>query len=354
MKGMILAAGLGERMRPLTFMRAKSSLPLFNRPFIVHAAEYLKRFGINEVAVNLHHRPDSIRSILKDGSDLNISISYSHEERILGTAGGVRKIEKFFDGKRFILLNSDFISDVNLEKAIEHHESYGALATLVVMRSTTDGYSRLLIDEEWNVRAIAEGKGDHIFCGIHILEPEILDRIPEGERLDIIRDTYRDAMEKRLPIKAFEHQGFWFEFGDLSKYLQGHIQLAGTRLEFIQKILNVPETGQFQYSGGSCLLFSTEDVMIDEEVRLSGMVVGDRGCRVEREASISNSILHRHSVIRRGASLSKCIVGEGVIIPDGMKLHGVAISTVPADCIHVIIPEDIHRKGDLLIKQFLS
>src|SRR5213593_3964843 len=132
MKAMILAAGLSERMRPLTDRRAKPSLPLLNRAIIVHALDHLKRHGIREVMINLHYQPESIRGIVGDGSRHGLKVHYSDEPIILGTAGGLKKVEGFLRDGTFVMANGDSVSDCDLGAVQKLHRESGALATMVL------------------------------------------------------------------------------------------------------------------------------------------------------------------------------------------------------------------------------
>ncbi|HLB02569.1 MAG TPA: nucleotidyltransferase family protein, partial [Nitrospiria bacterium] len=132
MKAMILAAGLGTRLRPLTNNLPKPLLPLADRPLIHYNLLLLKKYGITEVIINLHYHADKMKKVLGDGSDLGVRISYSEEPEILGTGGGVKKASRFFANRSFLLMNGDILVDVNLDKVVEYHLKKKATATMVL------------------------------------------------------------------------------------------------------------------------------------------------------------------------------------------------------------------------------
>ena len=132
MKAMVLAAGLGLRMRPLTLLRAKPALPVLNRPLIHWTLELLRRHGVTDVVVNLHHLPGTVRRAVGDGSTLGLRVSYSYERRILGTAGGPRKVRRFFGDEPFLLVNGDVLFDFDLSDLVRRHAASGARATLAL------------------------------------------------------------------------------------------------------------------------------------------------------------------------------------------------------------------------------
>jgi NDP-sugar pyrophosphorylase family protein len=235
MKAMLLAAGLGERMRPLTDARAKPSLPLLNRPIITHTLDHLKRHGVEEVVINLHHQPESIRGIVGDGSRIGLKIHYSEEPTILGTAGGLKKAEDHFrDSGSFIMINSDFASDCDLGAAMKKHRESGALSTLVLIspRPGTD-YGIVELGEKERIDRLA-GKppgetdpraGRYHFTGIHLLEPGIFDEIPPGTKVEINSEIYPRLITEGKMIKGFIHSGLWQELGTPQLYLDGSFAL---------------------------------------------------------------------------------------------------------------------------------
>src|SRR5207302_1648002 len=137
MKAMILAAGYGERLWPLTADRTKPALPILGKPLVGYVAEYLARFGIKDVIVNLHHRPDSVRAALGDGRQFGVDLQYVHEPKILGTSGALDNARELIGNETFVVINGKLITDIDLNKAIETHRRQSALATLVLRRNTT-------------------------------------------------------------------------------------------------------------------------------------------------------------------------------------------------------------------------
>src|SRR5258706_12521234 len=135
MKGMILAAGYGERLWPLTIDRSKPGLPVLGKPLVGYVAEYLASYGIHDVIVNLHHQPESVRSALGDGSQFGVSLQYVHEPVILGTSGAMDNARRLLEGETFVVVNGKLITDLDLHAALKTHRRKQALATLVLMRN---------------------------------------------------------------------------------------------------------------------------------------------------------------------------------------------------------------------------
>src|SRR5258707_13445075 len=135
MKGMILAAGYGSRLWPLTADRTKPALPVLGKPLVGYVAEYLAQQGIEDVIVNLHHRPDSVRAALGDGSQFGVHLQYVHEPVILGTSGALDNARELIGTETFVVINGKLITDIDLRAAIETHRRTGALATLVLRQN---------------------------------------------------------------------------------------------------------------------------------------------------------------------------------------------------------------------------
>ena len=129
---MVLAAGLGTRMRPLTLLRAKPALPVMNRPLLHWTLDLLARNGVTEVMINLHHLPFTVMEAVGDGRVFGLRVTYSREPRILGTGGGPRKVRSFFGDDPFILVNGDMVFDFDLRGLVRRHEKTGARATLAL------------------------------------------------------------------------------------------------------------------------------------------------------------------------------------------------------------------------------
>src|SRR5690242_8674811 len=135
MKGMILAAGYGERLWPLTEDRTKPAIPILGKPLVGYVAEYLARFGVDDIIVNLHHRPESVRKALGDGSKFGVKLQYVEEPEILGTSGALDNAKSFFLEDTFVVINGKIITDIDLTAALDTHRKSSAIATLVLLRN---------------------------------------------------------------------------------------------------------------------------------------------------------------------------------------------------------------------------
>lgn len=227
MKAMVLAAGYGERMRPLTNSIPKPLLPINGKPILHYTLQMLKKNGIFEVVINLHHLPDMITDAFGDGSSFGMKIHYSYEKEILGTAGGIKAAEGFLKDGTFLVINSDIVADIDIMKVLEFHKKKKAFVTMVLRHDTdADRYGAIEIDSDGRVGKFL-GKPEYngnlqlkklMFTGIHIFEPEIFDEIPSGRYCGITEETYPKLMNKNTPIYGYEFNGYWIDIGTPERY----------------------------------------------------------------------------------------------------------------------------------------
>lgn len=301
MKAMILAAGFGTRLFPLTIDRTKPAIPFLGKPLVGYVAEYIAGFGINEIVVNLHHQPQSVIDALGDGSDFGVHIEYTIEEpNILGTAGALDNAREHLTDEPFLIVNGKIITDIDISGAIETHRRSGALATMVLKSNikrerftvveTADGLVTgfggfpLPLTEEEIRNPQSEIHNPLMFTGIHILEPRVFDYIPRGVFSDIVSDIYRPALEKGDGIAAHVAEGDWYELSTIPRYLD--ISLA------MLKETNV-------FSGADC--------------------------SISADALVRDSVIWDTVNIEADTELYRTIIADGVTIPAGEKFENAAI-----------------------------
>ncbi len=294
---MILAAGFGQRLFPLTIDRTKPAIPFLGKPLIGYVAEYVAKFGFREFVVNLHHQPESVMKSLGDGSRFGVHINYTLEEpKILGTAGALDNARKYLEDDTFLIINGKIITDIDISKAVETHKKSGATATMVLKENPKFEKFTEVFAENGLVKGFGKGfpeKAAHrnesremplMFTGIHILEPRVFEYIPRGVYSDIVPTFYNPAIEKGEKIAAHITDGKWFELSTIPRYLD--ISLAML-------------SGKNFHCG--------EDCLIDEN------------------AEISDSVLWDDVKIESGARLKRTIVGDGVTIKSEEKFEDAAI-----------------------------
>jgi mannose-1-phosphate guanylyltransferase len=224
MKAMILAAGAGTRLRPLTDTIPKPMLPIRGEPLLVHLLRWLKRYEISDIALNLHHLPERIQDELGDGAALGLNLIYSFEPTLLGTAGAVKKLAAFFD-QPFVLVYGDLLLDVDLAALLDYHRSRRALVT-IGLKHTDDPPSQGMIacDSSGRVLRFVEKPAawDHeqrtANAGVYIVEPEALGQIPADRPSDWGHDLFPLLIAQGAPIYAQLLDGPVIDIGTLAVY----------------------------------------------------------------------------------------------------------------------------------------
>lgn len=246
MKAMVLAAGLGTRLRPITRAIPKPMVPVLNRPVMEHIVRLLARHGMTDVIANLYWFPDTIESHFGDGSELGVNLVYSHEDALHGTAGGVRVAADFFDDS-FLVISGDALTDIDLEAMRRFHESHDGIATLATKRvPDTSEFGVVITEDDGRVQGFqekpdpAEALSDLANCGIYMFDREIFDYFPgPGEsRLadpgdpdgfaDWALDVFPALMDAAVPFYAHRFDAYWNDIGTVGELIQGNFDgLAG-------------------------------------------------------------------------------------------------------------------------------
>jgi len=297
MKAMILAAGLGTRLRPLTSGRPKALVPVGNWPVIDRVIHYLKGQGVTEIMVNAHHYHRQILSHLDEGRPFGIPIRVSVEPHILGTGGGIKKTEAFWGPEPFVVINSDILTDVDLDPPYEAHLRSGALATMIL--HDCEPFNQVLVDQHQEIVHIAnEPTASALaFTGIHIVDPELLEHIPPSLHSDII-DCYRKLIEAGSPPRGYRVEGFyWRDMGTIESYMAANREAMGKHTLL---------------RGPGCRMAGSVRVM-------DWAVIGENSV-VEEEALIQRSVLWEGVQIRRGVTVGDSIITSSKVVET--DLHG--------------------------------
>jgi mannose-1-phosphate guanylyltransferase len=298
MKAMILAAGLGTRLRPLTNFTPKALVPVVNKPMIGRTIEYLKQFGIRQIVVNAHHHSEKILKYLDSGRPFGVEIDVRVESRILGTGGGIKNTRDFWDVEPFVVINSDVLTDINLNGAYEYHKTSKGMATLVL--HDCDPFNQIQIDNDRHIMDIAtkEGPGRLAFTGIHIMEPELLSHIPGSGFSDII-DCYRKLLQSGIRISAFFVEGhYWRDIGNTESYILANKDILEKDKKAFSLGLNT---------------FMCPSVRLSEWAVIGDHVVLEQGVEIKR------SIIWDHVRVQKGYRIIDSIVRSGKEVGRNLK-----------------------------------
>ncbi|MGB0910457.1 MAG: nucleotidyltransferase family protein [Nitrospirales bacterium] len=244
---MILAAGLGTRLRPLTNSVPKPLLPVGGTPLIVWNLLLLRQYGIDDVIINLHYLGHMIQEALGNGARWGMHITYSQEPMILGTGGGLKAAESFFEEEDFLVLNSDTLIDVDLGNLRRFHMSRHARATMVLREyPQAEQWGVIETTQEDQVLTI-NGRGRHglpsqeivqkrMFAGVHVLNPQVLSHCPVGQASSII-DAYVTELEGGSSIMGYLDSGYWSDVGTPERYVQAQQDVDAGRLSLESRML---------------------------------------------------------------------------------------------------------------------
>ena len=318
MKAMLLAAGHGERMLPITRVVPKPLIPVLGRPLAPQILSRLATEGIDEAVMNLHHLPQALRDAFGDGTAMGLGVlHYSlEEEKLLGTGGGLAHAAARLKGAGTILVrNSDFLADIPLSQVIASHLRSGCPATIVLAPHRA-GFTAVTIDDRHRVVAFGGGNGGgYLFTGYHLIEEAVLDLIPRGAPSDIVRDVYF-GLAASGDLNAHVHEGFWWEFGSPREYLEGSMHLATLTAE---SRLRLGDFDVVRPAGGAVAAIGAGADLSAPDIKLAGTLAIGMGVMVGKGASLEDTVVMPEAWIGPRSTLRRCIVAPGTEIPMGFS-----------------------------------
>lgn len=348
----MLAAGIGQRMLPLTLCVPKPAIPVLGRPLAVQILRRLAQQGVDEAVLNLHHLPGVIRRVLEDGGALGLPpIRYTHEETILGTGGGLRHAAGLLRGSDpIVVCNSDFLADFNLAAAVEAHRRSGLLATLV-LTSWRPGYSVVEVGKSGRILSLggrpevdpSQVAGRYLFTGLHVIAEEVLDRIPDTVPSHIVSDVYQDlAAEGQLG--ACIHEGFWWEFGSPEMYLEGSLRLLDCPK--LQCLGVSDEYDPIRQLDGAIAAVGPGTVF-HPTASFAGRAAFGFASHVSQKARIRDSVIMPEAWIGPHCKINRSVIAQGVELPAGFVADEMLIcpDLEPAQS----LPPRTRREGGLLV-----
>ncbi len=321
MKAMVMAAGLGTRLRPLTDFLPKPMMPVANRPVLHHLLNLLHRHDVKEVGINLHAYPEMIQRYFGDGSSLDMSIHWSLERELLGTAGGVKKLEALWGDETILVTSGDGLHDIDVTALLGHHRRTGALATLTVKPvGDPSSYGVVILDRDTRVRGFQEKprrgdeRSDLANCGVYVIEPELLERIPANTLVDFGEDIWPSLVAAGEPIYAYTTMAYWNDVGDLD-------ELRNTILDAVLGHVRVEIPGE-EYAPG---VWAEDGCKIDATARLDGPIVLGRNVVVEADAQIRGpAAIGADCQVGRAAAIRSATLLPGTKVPDeGLAIAGI-------------------------------
>ena len=288
---LVLTAGHGTRLRPLSYVRAKGALPVAGEPLVRRILRWLASGGVSNAVLNLHHLPHTLTAAVGDGSDMGMRVRYSWETPVLGSAGGPKRALPLLDASRFLIINGDTLTDLDLGPLIADHDRSGALVTMAVVPNTQPyKYSGLAVGDDAAVTGVVKrGSSDpssHFF-GVQVVEARAFESLTDGVAAETVGGLYPALIAARPgAVRAFRADAEYFDIGTPADYLDSSLLIAG---------------------------------------RAGDAVSIGRGAQIAADARIERSILWDDVVVEEGTLLKECVVADGAHVPAGTAWHGVTL-----------------------------
>jgi NDP-sugar pyrophosphorylase family protein len=336
MKAMILAGGLSTRLYPLTKLVPKPLVPVAGVPNAAHLLRYLKVYGFDEVAINVHYLADAIVAALGDGSEFGVKLDYSYEPELLGSAGGVKKIQSFFDDEPFIVIGCDEVTDMRLDRLLDFHRERDAIATIgLVECEEVDQYGVVVLDERGKIVGFQEkpAKGTErsrlANTGVYVFSPAIFEHIPAGEFYDFGNQVFPSLQAAGERFYGYDACGaYWADIGTPKEYRRASYDV-------IRGVIRIPQMSpdgidpSAQLGEGVRIAGPVRlgpEVSVGEGVLIEGPCILDDGVRVEAGAQLARTILWRGATVGARCELRDTIVGTNYAVAPGSVLENVLVA----------------------------
>lgn len=344
MKAVVMAGGFGSRIQPLTNSRPKPMLPIVNRPMMEHTMMTLKEIGITDFIVLLYFMPEIIQDYFKDGSDFGIKISYVIPDADYGTAGAVKLAQDLIGDENFIIVSGDLVTDFDFKKILDFHASKKSQLSIgltsvenplqfgVVIANEDNVIEKFLEKPSWG-----EVFSDTINTGIYIIEPEILEYIPENKNFDFAKDLFPLLMHSEVPLMGYSLEGYWRDVGNPESYREVFEDILDERLDF--KIPGQKQT----YPDGT--LYSDTPYTLDKSVEIIDNVVIGNNVIIENNVKLNNVVIGDNVKIASGTNIRNSILWENINIGKNNRLNNAVI------CNDNNIGKNVNAKAGLILAE---
>lgn len=327
MQSLILAGGKGTRLRPLTMHTPKPIMSIANIPFLLYQLELLKRADVHDCILSLSYQPQKIEDKMGDGTLFGMRLNYTVETSPLGTAGAYRHAEQLIR-ESTIIFNGDVLTDIDLMDVVKFHREKNAVATIVLTPvENPTAYGLVETAEDGRIKRFLEKpKPEEVTCntinaGIYILEPKVLDYIPEGESFMFEYGVFPALLKNNEPFYAYTYNGYWRDIGTSASYLQANLDVLSGKVKILPPAAN--ERGE----------------KVDAAAEIDSLSVVDPSCTVKAGAQIINSVISRNCYIAEKAHIENSVVRGGTRIETAAQVRNAIIgkgchlgrSTVIAD-----------------------
>ena len=317
---MVMAAGVGSRLDPLTQKIPKPLVPVLNKPVMDILLQKLKDYGVEKVIANTHYLAEQIQNRYTKNSPVDIHFEYIHEETLSGTAGGVKKCEFFFDDvEDFIVVSADGLHDADLDKIVKSHKESGCIATMAisavdhaevchfgVVVPTKEHY----VSEFQEKPSIEEAKSNYINTGIYVFNKRIFDFIPKGEKYDFAKNVFPRLLEAGEKINTYRIYSYWSDIGTIEQYIQSNIDALSKKV--LIKDPNIIRKYDSVYVIG-------ENTKLPEDISLLNNVVIGKNCTIGKNVKMENVILWDNVTVADNVTLKNVVCANNTSIKSSLE-----------------------------------
>jgi NDP-sugar pyrophosphorylase family protein len=318
MKAMIMAAGVGSRLMPMTADLPKPMIPMANRPLMENTVQLLHKYGFDSIIANLFYHTDCISNYFGDGQDFGVTMEYSREEELMGTAGGVKRCEWFLDDT-FIIVSGDALTDIDLAELVRTHKQKGALATIALKEvEDVEHFGIVITNEDGLIQSFQEKPRPEealsrvANTGIYVFEPEIFRYIPAGQFYDFGKQVFPHLVQAGCPFYGVTVNAYWCDVGNIGTYRQANADVLGGQVR-------VNMAGKLLTSAASRVLLG-EGVQLGQNVQLEGSVVIGPDCQIGDNVKISDSVIWGNTLIGANSTIMGAVIGSNCKLGSGTNM----------------------------------
>lgn len=329
-RAFIMAAGFGTRLEPLTLAVPKPMVPIANIPIMQHNLRLLGKWGIKDICANIHYFPEQIENYFGDGSQFGVNLSYSYEEKLLGTAGGVKKMADLVGGVKdaFVVLSADALTDINISELLGFHKKKKALVTIALSSVLdTSQFGVVVLGNDGKVTEFQEKPlpGKALSClantGIYVFDPDILKMIPAGEFHDFGKELFPKMVSEKHAVYGYQLKSYWSDIGSIDQYLGANSDAMLGKIHTAshgKKLGRSVKLGHGVKISGQVLV--GDNVEIGDHVELIGpAVIGDK-CVIKAQARIEKSVIWSDTYIGKASKVSESIIGNWCHLGDEVEI----------------------------------
>lgn len=335
LNAIILAAGVGSRLDPLTSQLPKPLVPIANVPVMEHLIKLLASHQVKNIHANLHYMPEKITEYFGNGEKWGVNLNYKHEPQLSGDAGGVRACRQFLSDGTFVVLMGDLLTDTDLTKIVREHKEKRAIASIAVKQVPTDELHRFGVvvtdsrglitgfQEKPNAR---EALSDRVSTGIYVLEPEVFHHMPTFGEYGFGRQLFPDLIKQGLPVLGIEMDGYWSDVGTIEQYRLANFDAARRRVKLgLADAKPYREHGKMTVGERTVIEYGCDiegSLVIGDNSRLGAgtvvmgnVIVGDN-CVIEPGSILKDCVIWSNSIVRSGAHVEHSVICSGSVVPN--------------------------------------